>query len=136
MNINEILRSGANVQLVINALDLKEAFLQWNAEQKEESFPILQEEYKTPNETAKMLDVDKSTLWRWAKQGYLVPVKWGTNLGTNCQTLDVAWRAKIWKKRKKATKAAPTPPQMYTILMTCAKFLNNIFRLGSLFISL
>lgn len=77
MNINEILRSGANVQLVINALDLKEAFLQWNAEQKEESFPILQEEYKTANETAKMLDVDKSTLWRWAKQGYLVPVKWG-----------------------------------------------------------
>ncbi|MDU7622294.1 MAG: helix-turn-helix domain-containing protein [Bacteroides stercoris] len=61
----------------MNALDLKEAFLQWNAEQKEESFPILQEEYKTPNETAKMLDVDKSTLWRWAKQGYLVPVKWG-----------------------------------------------------------
>ena len=43
MNINEILRSGANVQLVINALDLKEAFLQWNAEQKEESFPILQQ---------------------------------------------------------------------------------------------
>lgn len=63
--------------IVINALDLKEAFLQWNAEQNKESYSIPQEEYKTPNETAKMLDVDKSTLWRWAKQGYLVPVKWG-----------------------------------------------------------
>lgn len=77
MNISSILESGANVQLVINALDLKEAFLQWNAEQNKESYSIPQEEYKTPNETAKMLDVDKSTLWRWAKQGYLVPVKWG-----------------------------------------------------------
>jgi len=26
---------------------------------------------------AEMLDVDKSTLWRWAKIGYLVPINVG-----------------------------------------------------------
>ena len=35
MSINEILKTGANVQLVINALDLREAFLQWNEEFKQ-----------------------------------------------------------------------------------------------------
>lgn len=34
MSISEILKTGTNVQLVINALDLKEAFLQWNEEAK------------------------------------------------------------------------------------------------------
>ena len=78
MDIDKILSEGGKVQLVINALDLKEAFLQWSEEQKLGTMPIQQEEYKTPVETAKMLGVDKSTLWRWAKQGYLVPVKWGS----------------------------------------------------------
>ena len=35
MNIIELLNNGANVQLVINALDLKEAFLQWNEETRQ-----------------------------------------------------------------------------------------------------
>ena len=39
MNISSILESGANVQLVINALDLKEAFLQWCEEAKPEDTP-------------------------------------------------------------------------------------------------
>lgn len=78
MTIANILKENDKVQLVVSALDLKEAFLQWSEEQKLETMPIQQEEYKTPVETAKMLGVDKSTLWRWAKQGYLVPVKWGS----------------------------------------------------------
>jgi len=36
-----------------------------------------QETYPSPDQTAKILDVDKSTLWRWAKQGYLVPIEVG-----------------------------------------------------------
>ena len=35
------------------------------------------ETYPSPDQTAKILDVDKSTLWRWRKQGYLVPVEVG-----------------------------------------------------------
>lgn len=76
MNINEILRSGANVQLVINALDLKEAFLQWCEEAKPKDTPK-SEKYLTVNETVKRLGVDLSTLWRWDKTGYLKKVKRG-----------------------------------------------------------
>jgi hypothetical protein len=35
------------------------------------------ETYPSPDQVAKILDVDKSTLWRWKKQGYLVPVEVG-----------------------------------------------------------
>lgn len=30
------------------------------------------------HKVSEILDVDKSTLWRWAKAGYLVPIKIGT----------------------------------------------------------
>ena len=46
MNINEILRSGANVQLVINALDLKELFLEWQAEVEANKVKEKEETYK------------------------------------------------------------------------------------------
>jgi hypothetical protein len=35
------------------------------------------ETYPSPDQVSKMLDVDKSTLWRWRKQGYLMPVEIG-----------------------------------------------------------
>ena len=35
------------------------------------------ETYPGVDAVAKMLDVDKSTLWRWRKQGYLTPVEIG-----------------------------------------------------------
>jgi hypothetical protein len=35
------------------------------------------ETYPSPAQVAKILDVDKSTLWRWWKQGYLVPIEVG-----------------------------------------------------------
>ena len=35
------------------------------------------ETYPGPDVVSKMLDVDKSTLWRWRKQGYLVPIEVG-----------------------------------------------------------
>lgn len=80
MTINEILQTGANVQLVINALDLKEAFLQWNAEVKQ-SEPIQQEEvYLSAKEAAKKMGVDLTTLWRWDKSKYLRKIKIGNKV--------------------------------------------------------
>lgn len=80
MNITNLIKEGANVQLVINALDLKEAFLQWNAEMKHPE-PVRQEEdYLTAKETAKKLGVDLSTLWRWDKSGYLKKIKVGNTV--------------------------------------------------------
>jgi len=35
------------------------------------------ETYPSPEQVAKILDVDKSTLWRWDKKDYLKPVKIG-----------------------------------------------------------
>ena len=35
------------------------------------------ETYPSPDQVAKILNVDKSTLWRWQKKGYLIPLKIG-----------------------------------------------------------
>lgn len=80
MSINEILRTGANVQLVINALDLKEAFLQWNEEVRQVTEVPKEESYLTAQETADKLGVDVSTLWRWDKTGYLRKIKVGNKI--------------------------------------------------------
>lgn len=80
MNINEILNSGSNVQLVINVLDLKEAFLQWSEEAEANKVVEKKEVYKTVEEAAEMLHRTRNSLWRWAKSGYLVPVKVGAKL--------------------------------------------------------
>ena len=39
--------------------------------------PPAKEELLTRREVLQMLGVDASTLWRWAKTGYLVPVGYG-----------------------------------------------------------
>lgn len=80
MSINEILKTGANVQLVINALDLKEAFLQWSEEMRIPDTETREESYLTAQETADKLGVDVSTLWRWDKSGYLKKIKVGNKI--------------------------------------------------------
>lgn len=35
------------------------------------------ETYPSPDQVAKILDVNKSTLWRWQKAGYLIPIEIG-----------------------------------------------------------
>lgn len=80
MNIIELLNNGANVQLVINALDLKEAFLKWNEEMRQPNTETKEESYLTAKETADKLGVDVSTLWRWDKTGYLKKIKVGSKI--------------------------------------------------------
>lgn len=70
MDISLILKNVANVQLVVNALDLKEAFLKWDEETRQKN-PAPPEKYLTANETAKRLGVHLSTLWRWDRDGHL-----------------------------------------------------------------
>ena len=76
MNIKEIINSGTNVQLVVNVLDLKEAFYSWMQEivQHENK---KEETYLTSSEVCSKLRIDKTTLWRWNKTGYLKKVKVG-----------------------------------------------------------
>lgn len=80
MSINEILKNGTNVQLVVNAFDLKEAFLQWSEGQNQADSPKEDETYFTAQETADKLGVDVSTLWRWDKSGYLKKIKVGNSV--------------------------------------------------------
>ena len=76
MNVKEILSTGAPLQLVVNVMDLKELFLDWQEElslkaQNVES-PLL-----TPAEVAEKYRISKVTLWRWDKMGLLAPIKMG-----------------------------------------------------------
>lgn len=68
------------MQLVINALDLKEAFLQWNEEKKSPVMERKEETYLSAQEAANKLEVDVSTLWRWDKSGYLKKIKVGNKI--------------------------------------------------------
>lgn len=75
MNITEI-SSNSQIQLVLNKADLKELFLEWKEEselnRKKETETLL-----TPDEVANKYRISKVTLWRWAKDGLLKPVKMG-----------------------------------------------------------
>ncbi len=79
MSIQEIIKSGANVSITVSALELKEFLLSLISERDEEKrkhIPV-PETYLTQEEVATKLRVDKSTLWRWDKSGYLTKVRVG-----------------------------------------------------------
>jgi excisionase family DNA binding protein len=73
MNIREILDLGTTALLVVSPTDLKEFALSLISEREEEkkSNITAPETYLTQDEVAAKLQVDKSTLWRWDKSGYL-----------------------------------------------------------------
>ena len=77
MSINNLIEQDRNVQLVVNAADLKELFLEWSKEKDSQIQATKEDQYLSPNDTVAILRVSKPTLWRWEKQGFLVPVKIG-----------------------------------------------------------
>ena len=77
MNIAEILKSEKGALLVVDAKDLKE-FANTIAAETAERLEREQADMQiTPTQAANMLGVDRSTLWRWGRENYLVPVKVG-----------------------------------------------------------
>lgn len=80
MNIQEILKTSTNTLLVVNALDLREAFLSWSEEERQKNIPSSSETYLSAQEAAEKLSVDVSTLWRWDKSGYLKKIKVGNSV--------------------------------------------------------
>ena len=77
MNIAQIMQAGANVQIVVSLTDLKEMFNEWQDE-RDKKQPAQKEDVKlTADAAAMQLGVTKISLWRWAKMGYLSPVKAG-----------------------------------------------------------
>lgn len=87
-NIASILDSGANVQIVVNAADLREAFLEWATsaaqkmqEKQDDGIPGLM----TADEVCGTLGVNRDTLRRWEKTGYLTPKRIGGGFVRYCK---------------------------------------------------
>ncbi|MDR2144921.1 MAG: helix-turn-helix domain-containing protein [Tannerella sp.] len=80
MNIKEILNE-TNITVSVGLNDLKEfakdIIQQTKREMKDLVVAENTETYISRQRASEMLEVDPSTLWRWAKQDYLVPVSVG-----------------------------------------------------------
>lgn len=81
MSIAELLKKDANITLAISINDLRE----WHKEVIQDTRKELEdavvsdkaETYPSAKQVSDILSVDLSTLWRWEKKGYLVPVNVG-----------------------------------------------------------
>ena len=77
MNINQIMQSNANVQLVVSAAELKELFLEWQAEGQKQLAEAQTDNLISADDVCTMLNVSKGTLQLWRKNDYLMPIKIG-----------------------------------------------------------
>lgn len=82
MQIEQLIKEGANVQLSMSAQDLRAFGLnllsEFSAQEAaRREMEAKGESYLTSNQVCKLLGVNRSTLWRWAKEGYLSPINMG-----------------------------------------------------------
>ena len=81
MQIAELLQTNANFNITIQKSDLLDfanlLITQTKNQLEAEVIAQQAESYKTRLETCDFLKVDQSTLFRWAKRGYLMPVEVG-----------------------------------------------------------
>lgn len=81
MLLTDLLESGTNITVSVRIEDLKEfaQILIEDTRKKLEQVIIEDkaERYIEPKEASQIIGVDLSTLWRWAKRGYLVPIEIG-----------------------------------------------------------
>jgi len=81
MQIAELLQTNANISLTITLEDLRtysnELIQSTKKELEAEVIAQQNESYLTRLETCDYLKVDQSTLFRWAKRGYLMPLEVG-----------------------------------------------------------
>ena len=81
MNFYELVKTGANVSITVEAKDLiyfADYLIDKSKKELEEAvIADKAETYPTPNQVSEMINVDLSTLWRWKKKGYLVPIEVG-----------------------------------------------------------
>lgn len=81
MSIQDLVQSGPNVSVTVGINDLirfgdhliSTAKKEWEAAIMAKK----EEKYLTPAEASKILHVNLSTLWRYGKNGYLVPIEVG-----------------------------------------------------------
>ena len=77
----ELLEENRNVAITLTLADLiecNEALIRMaKAELEQQITDTAAETYPSVTKVAEILDVNKTTLWRWAKAGYLVPIEIG-----------------------------------------------------------
>ena len=73
MNIEHLINSGQNIQVVVSALDLREAFEEWSARHKTE-------DWLPTSEVVGRYNVSKQTLTNYTKRGMLHSVRRGVEL--------------------------------------------------------
>ncbi len=77
MMLTEMMKGGANIQIVCTLADLKEVFNEWQDERDAMKPAPKEDRLLSADEAAKQLNVTAVTLWRWGKMGYLKPIKAG-----------------------------------------------------------
>jgi len=74
MNVQQLIDSGANVNITVTAVDLREFAMGLIEEvRRMETAMRKVDKELTLKETAEQLGVSANSLWRWKKRGYLVP---------------------------------------------------------------
>lgn len=90
--LNTITAGAPGVMLVVSAADLKNVVNAMWQEQDQRTADALAAQRERPTltrfEAAKALNVTLTTLWRWAKIGYLTPVKIGTKVLYKASDID------------------------------------------------
>lgn len=81
MNINDLVKSGASITLAVSVNDLHEWSKGLIAEAKRELEQTVVDEksetYLTAKQTCDKLGINPTTLWRWEKKEFLLPVRVG-----------------------------------------------------------
>lgn len=82
MNITDLINTGANVSVTVSATDLREFALSLFDEAKkaaeEAAAQKMEDERLTTKEVKQRYNVGETALWRWAKRGYLTPMRLGS----------------------------------------------------------
>lgn len=83
MDIKQLVQCAPQINLTITASDLKDFAAQLIFETKEQLEQSISdskaETYLSSDKVLEMLEISQTTLWRWKKRGYLVPVRVGGN---------------------------------------------------------
>jgi hypothetical protein len=81
MELANLIQHGTNVSITVSLSDLYDfgnVLIQKTKRELEQAvISDKSETYPSPDQVAKILDVDKSTLFRWNKKGYLCPIEVG-----------------------------------------------------------
>jgi biotin operon repressor len=83
LNISELAQNAPQINLTITAADLRnfasELISQTKVELEQSISDSKAETYLSGEKVMEMMEISKTTLWRWKQRGYLVPVRVGGN---------------------------------------------------------